>query len=353
MVERKFLEIDGSFGEGGGSILRLSGGFSVLFNRPIRIRNIRANRPNPGLQEQHLLGIKTLSELTDSTLSDCKIGTTELTMIPGNKVKNEIHVNVGTAAMIGLLLQPVQIACLGFNSPEKIEISLKGGGTFGEWAPSLNYLKEVTYPIFAKAGYKISVEIEKHGFYPKGGASTKCVIYPPKNKLKPINLTELGNIDLIRGEIIVTEHLRQGNVSERIKKSIIQEFKRNLDIEIDIRYIWVNSLSPGVGLSLWAQSDTGAIISSGTVLGEKRISSEKLGAIAANELVNYIRNGIPVDNYLSDQLIPLMAYIKEPSRIKVLEVTSHARTNLNLIKLFTKRNYAIIKEKNYFFIEYQ
>lgn len=353
MVEGRFLEIDGSFGEGGGSILRLSGGFSILFKKPIRIKKIRANRANPGLQEQHLSGLKILSELTDSVLSDCKIGTTELTMIPGNKVKSNIHINVGTAAMIGLLLQPVQIACLGFNKPEKIEISLKGGGTFGEWAPSLNYLKEVTYPIFAKAGYKIAVEIEKHGFYPKGGASTKCVIYPSKDKLKPIDLTESGNIDLIRGEIIITEQLRQGNIGERIKKSVIQELKRNLNIETDIRDVWVSSLSPGVGLSLWAQSDTGAIISSGTVLGEKKISSEKLGAKTASELIKYIRNGIPVDNYLSDQLIPLMAYVREPSRIKVLEVTSHAKTNLDIIKLFTNRSYVITKEKNYFFIEYQ
>lgn len=352
MSKESFLEIDGSFGEGGGSILRLSGGFSILYKKPIMIKNIRANRPKPGLQTQHLLGIKTLADLTGSTLSDCKIGTTQLTFIPGTKVRSNLHINVDTAAMIGLLLQPVQIACLGFNKPEKIEISLKGGGTFGEWAPSLNYLNEVTYPIFAKAGYKIEVEIENHGFYPKGGAMTKCTIYPPQNKLKPINLTELGNIDLIRGDIIVTEQLKQGNVGERVKKSIIQELKRNSNIETDIRCTWVKSLSPGVGLSLWAQSDTGAIISSGTILGEKQITSEKLGVMAANELLKYIQNNIPVDQYLSDQILPLMALTRS-SKMKVLEITSHAKTNLDLIKMFTNQDYTILKDKNHYIIEYR
>jgi len=75
--------------------------------------------------------------------------------------------------------------------------------------------------------------------------------------------------------------------------------------------------------------------------------------LAANELIKYIKNDIPVDNYLSDQLIPLMGFINKPSRIKVYELTSHAKTNLELIKLFLNRNYRIIKENKHFIIEFQ
>ena len=356
MTSENLLEIDGSFGEGGGAILRLSAGYSILFNRPIRIKNIRANRPKPGLSLQHLLGLKTLSELTNSTLSDCKVGTKEITFIPQNKIKNKIHVNITTAANIGLLLQPIQIACLCFNKPEKIEISLSGGGTFGKWAPSLNYLQNITFQIFKRSGLKIDVKIEKHGFFPKGGAKTTYILYPPKKTLNPVNITELGNIDLIQGEIIITNHLRrQGdNIGERVQKSIKQQLKKTLNVESDIKYTWVNSLSPGIGLSLWARSDTGAIVCTGTMLGEKKISSEKLGTMAANKIIKYIENDIPVDNYLSDQLIPLMAYIRDkPSSIKVLEITNHAKTNLELIKRFNNRNYTITKENNHYIIKYQ
>ncbi len=117
MTGREFLELDGSFGEGGGSILRIAVGFSYLYNLPIKIRNIRSNRPKPGLRTQHLLGLKTIAELTKSKLSDCKVGTKELTFIPNLNLerKNYIHVNISTAANIGLLLQPIQIASLGFK----------------------------------------------------------------------------------------------------------------------------------------------------------------------------------------------------------------------------------------------
>ena len=357
MIDSNSLEIDGSFGEGGGAILRLSAAYSVLFKRPIRIRNIRANRPKPGLRLQHLLGLKTLSEISNSTLSPCGVGTEDISLIPNstNEPKSIIELNVSTAASIGLLLQPIQIASLGFKKSEKIEIFIKGGGTFGKWAPSINYLKEVTYKLFERSGLKIDVDILKHGFYPKGGAQLKCVIHPSKEILKPINLIELGNIDLIQGEIIITNHLRRNrdNIGSRIRKSIQQQLRRNLNYETDIKYTWVDSISPGVGVSLWAQSDTGVIISTGTFLGEKKLSSEKLGYIVAQEMLNYLRNEIPVDKYLSDQLIPLMGYVKKPSSIKVSEITSHTRTNLELIKLFTNREYKTAKHENYHLINFQ
>ena len=131
MTLGEFLVIDGSFGEGGGSILRIGAAFSILFKRPIKIKNIRANRPKPGLRHQHLMGLKTLAQLTDSFLSECQVGTKEITLDPTQSIKSNIEVNLGTAGSIGLLLQPIQIACLGFNKPEKIEILINGGGTFG------------------------------------------------------------------------------------------------------------------------------------------------------------------------------------------------------------------------------
>jgi len=353
---KSYLEIDGSLGEGGGAILRLSAAYSILFKKPIAIKNIRANRPNPGLRLQHLLGLKSLSDLSNSTLSSCNIGTRELTLIPNlkNEVKSNLSLNVNTAASIGLLLQPIQIACLGFKKPEKIEIKIRGGATFGKWAPSINYLNAVTYKIFEASGLKIKINIHKHGFYPKGGAQVNCHIYPPPKTLKPINLTELGNVERIHGDIIITNQLRRNrdNIGTRIRKAIQQRLKRDLNIETDIKFTWVDSISSGVGVSLWAQSDTGTIVSTGTILGEKRLSSEQLGNIAAKEMIKYIQNEIPVDNYLSDQLIPLMAYIGQKSCIKVSEITNHTRTNLELTKRFTKKDYEIVKFSNYYKIHF-
>ena len=356
MTKGNILEIDGSFGEGGGAILRLSAAFSILFNRDIRIINIRANRSKSGLRMQHLLGLTTLAAITNSKLSKCEVGTKEITFLSnGDNLKDYFEINVNTAANIGLLLQPIQIACLKYHQPEEISLTINGGGTFGRWAPSLSYLSNVTYPIYAQAGLNIVLTLVRHGFYPKGGAKALCSLHLPKKPLKPINLTRLGKITKIQGEIIITSQLGKGgaNIGRRIQDTIRHEIMQILGIESNIKIQHVNSLSPGVGLCLWASSDRGAIISTGTILGEKQISSEKLGQTAAHIIIKYIENEIPVDNYLSDQLIPLMAYIKGNSKIRVLEITSHTKTNLKLIELFTNRNYTIIENENSSIIEFE
>ena len=48
-----------------------------------------------------------------------------------------------------------------------------------------------------------------------------------------------------------------------------------------------------------------------------------------------------------------MAFVNRPSKIKVLEITNHAKTNLEVVKMFANREYKIIKEKNYFIIAYE
>ena len=123
-MSNEILEIDGSFGEGGGAVLRIGAGYSVLFEHPIRIKNIRAKRSKPGLRLQHLIGLKTLSELTNSDLSECQVGTTQIILNPKRSIKSNIDVEIATAGNVGLLLQPIQIACLGFKKPEKIEINI-------------------------------------------------------------------------------------------------------------------------------------------------------------------------------------------------------------------------------------
>ncbi|RLC90169.1 MAG: hypothetical protein DRI79_05485 [Chloroflexi bacterium] len=50
--------IDGSYGEGGGQVLRSALALAALTGQPTRIEHIRAGRRKPGLQPQHLTGVR-------------------------------------------------------------------------------------------------------------------------------------------------------------------------------------------------------------------------------------------------------------------------------------------------------
>jgi len=70
----ELMEIDGSFGEGGGQIVRTAVTLSCILSKPIKIKNIRQGRPNPGLKPQHLTVLKILKKICDVSLDNVKIG---------------------------------------------------------------------------------------------------------------------------------------------------------------------------------------------------------------------------------------------------------------------------------------
>jgi RNA 3'-terminal phosphate cyclase (ATP) len=58
------LIIDGSYGEGGGQILRSTLALSILTGKPAQIVNIRAGRKKPGLRPQHLTSVKAAAAIS-------------------------------------------------------------------------------------------------------------------------------------------------------------------------------------------------------------------------------------------------------------------------------------------------
>ncbi len=340
---KKFYLIDGSYGEGGGSILRLSAAFSVLTKSPIRIYNIRKNRPKPGLRTQHLVGLKSLAELSQGKLSDAKVGTTEIFFEP-NEIKNgPLNVKIATAGSIGLLLQAIQIACI--KSKSEIQLNIDGGATFGKWAPTILYIQNVTLKILEKMGYKAEIDIIKDGFYPKGGAKARIRIKTVK-KLKPIHLIELGDIEEINGISIASYLLKKQNVAERQAKAVKRKIRNKLNQSCFIKTKYVDTLSPGSGISIWLKTNSGVILGSDNV-GERGVRAEVIGQKCADFLINTYQSKATCDTFLSDQLLPYMAMADDgKSEFLTSKFTNHAKTNIWLLEQFINKKFQSEKLNN-------
>ncbi|RLG45008.1 MAG: RNA 3'-phosphate cyclase, partial [Thermoproteota archaeon] len=103
----KAIVIDGSYGEGGGSIFRYALALSSVTLKPIEIINIRAKRSNPGLRPQHLTAAKILVEMTEAKFEGLSVGSTKVRFEPKKRKGGKYVFDVGTAGSISLIIQAV------------------------------------------------------------------------------------------------------------------------------------------------------------------------------------------------------------------------------------------------------
>jgi len=169
------LKIDGSYGEGGGQILRTALSLSCLLREPIEIFNIRKGRKVPGLQPQHLTCVKAAKRVSDADTEGDKVGSINLIFSP-KEVKGGYYLfDIGTAGSTSLVLQTLFLPLSLAPNPSKVEIT---GGTHVPWSPPFHYLNYIVIPILERMGLKIRLWIEKWGWYPIGGGIVHVRINP-------------------------------------------------------------------------------------------------------------------------------------------------------------------------------
>lgn len=322
------MDIPGEYGSGSGTIVRLSTAFSALTGKPVKITGIRAKRPSPGLHHQHLEAVRTLGKLCSADIEGDEVGSKEIEFHPKKIKGGTFNVNIETAGSIGLLSYAVLIPAV--LAKEKTILRVKGGSIASKWSPPIPYLENVLFQILSKMGVTANFSVKKHGFYPVGGSEVDFEINPAK-EIKPIVMTDLGEVLGIKGMSIASESLKNKRVAERQIRGYQRIIRKK--IGVDIKPVYVASACPGSVFAVWAETSTGCILA-GDCVGEIRKPSEVIGEEAAFELKEEMEYKSTVGNHLADQLIPFMALAKGRSEIIAPDLTEHVKTNIWLCKKF-------------------
>ncbi|MHA1903773.1 MAG: RNA 3'-terminal phosphate cyclase [Candidatus Thorarchaeota archaeon] len=320
------IEIDGSHGEGGGQILRTSISLSTLTLEPVRITNIRAGRPNPGLRRQHMAGIELTARLVNAKVRGLNVGSEKVEFIPKQRRGGEFAYDVGTAGSVSLVLQAALPPAL--LSPDRVLFKLRGG-TDVSWSPPVDYMSNVFSHMLGKMGASIQITQKKRGHYPKGGGEVICIVEPIE-RLAPLKFTNFGNLESVDG---LSHCVRlPAHVAERQASSAEEVLREKGSEIIDIKreYYPKNSdphIGPGSGIVLWAESDNGMRVGSDS-LGARGKRAEDVGSEAAYNLLSEISPDKAIDSHLSDMLVPYLALASGNSKIGITKVTSHLETNI-------------------------
>jgi RNA 3'-phosphate cyclase len=324
------IKIDGSYGEGGGAVLRTTTALSAVTSKSAHITNIRSGRPKPGLMPQHLNAVKAVAELSNASVTGLELGSKDVIFIPESLRGGNYKIDIKTAGSITLILQAFMIPAAFADGPVNINII---GGSDVRWSPSVDYLENVTLPILNLMGYRAKTNFIQRGHYPRGCGQLELEIEPIK-KLKPINITE-QKFDIIYG-ISHCANLPE-HVAERQARSaekILMNAGYNSKIKVQQS---TKPVGPGSGIFLWTNGITPI---SGSSIGSTGKRAEKVGSEAAKEILYHISKNSALDKYMGDQIIPYMA-LAGNSRIKTAELTQHTLTNIYVTENFINKKFQV------------
>ncbi len=320
------IEVDGSFGEGGGQILRTTLAMAAVLGREVRVFNIRAGRGEPGLRPQHLTSARAIGEISSASSKGLEVGSTEFVFRPGALRAGRFRFDVGTAGSITLVLQTL-MPVFPFL-PGRVEIEITGG-TDVKWSPPVDYLQLVTLPTLAKMGYQGTLTIVQRGHYPRGGGIARFTA-TPSTMLRPITKLDGGDVAKIMG---ISHSVRlPRHVAERqaiaARKVVVEKGLPGPEIDLDTSE-GPSALGPGSGIVLCAHSSGGAILGADS-LGERGVSAEDVGSAAGTRLVEELESKAFLDRHMGDMIVPYIALAEGSSEISVSQVTQHSLTNMKV-----------------------
>ena len=337
------INIDGSWGEGGGQILRTSLSLATITGQSIRIDRIRANRKNPGLAPQHVTSVRAAASLCQAQVSGDALGSTTLEFIPYRPPQaRNYRFDVtearkgGSAGSVTLILQTILLPLALANGSSKVILK---GGTHVAWSPPVTYVQEVYLPILRQLGLQAEVKLKAWGWYPIGGGEVELRVKGSKKPLRGLQLLERGAIRQVRGLAVVTQlpdHIpqRMANHAENLL------FQANLPAQI--KPVGERGIGQGAGIFLTAEYEHSR--AGFSALGRRGIPAEQVAETAVEELLNFHAQVAPVDSFLGDQLLLPLALSSQASQYRVASISKHLTTNAWVIEQFGFASIAIEKD---------
>jgi RNA 3'-terminal phosphate cyclase (ATP) len=323
------IEIDGSYGEGGGQIVRTALSLSCLLGKPFHLIDIRKGRPKPGLMPQHLVAVRAAQQLSRAEVRGDAKGSTELFFSPKGAEGGVFSFDIATAGSTSLVLQTLIPALLFCR--EKSSVTLRGG-THVPFSPSFYYLKEIFAPILRRLGLDIRLDIDSYGFYPKGGGVIRAEIEPTRG-IMPLRIRKRGELSRIDGCSAV------GNlplsIAERQKQAL-------LEMILPVMPLWgghthieiLNVPSVGQGSFIFLRAESANFLAGFSSLGARGKRAEVVAEEVAREFLAYYAVEGALDPHLADQVVLYLSLCEEQSVFTTSAITRHLLTNLWVISLF-------------------
>jgi RNA 3'-phosphate cyclase len=323
------LELDGSFGEGGGQILRTSLALSLLTGKAFHLRNVRAGRPKPGLQPQHLMSVRAAAAIGQAQTRGASLSSSDLVFEPGEVCAGRYRFDVGTAGATGLVLHTLYLP-LALRGTTPSELTLIGG-THVSTSPCFHFLDTTWRRYLELCGLRVSLRMNRPGFYPRGGGEVEAFIQPCTH-LHGVRLDKRGAVRA--GGFSAVAGLDASIARRQARRATFRLQQYGVKAQLS-EETWEG----GPGTVLAVELDTTPVPTLFFGLGARGKPAESVADEAADQAIAYLDAGDAlVDAHSGDQMVLPLALADGPSAYRVAEVTRHLTTNIAVIRRFLDRD---------------
>jgi len=323
------LHLDGSYGEGGGQLVRTSLSLAAILGEPVSISEIRAGRGKPGLRPQHLTAVLALARISRAEVQGATLGSRELVFKPGavqgGSYVFDVAEKTGSAGSVALVAQALLPPLLWARGATTLTIR---GGTHVSSSPSVHYLSHVFLPALAAMGAEASLTLSRWGWYPRGGGEVRLTV-KPLTKLAPCRWLAPpgpGAFQALSAASGVPYHVirRQG-----------KRLQERLGDDLPVAEMEAASLDPGSFVFLWGPR------AGFQALGARGKPAERVADAAVEAFISFTHRRASLDMHLADQVLLYLARAEGPSVFTTEAITSHLITNLWAIEQFLGPTYEV------------
>ena len=320
------ITINGSHGEGGGQLVRMSCALSALTGKPIRLVQVRARRAPPGLAPQHLAAVQAVAQLCNAETEGLALRTQEFIFRPGLIRGGDYRFDVGTAGSITLVLQAVLPVALAAPAASTFHII---GGTDVKAAPPFDYFSYVFLPLLQRLGLDIRATLVRRGYYPRGGGEVEVRVQP--GRPAPLTLETPGALQELSGIAHVAN--LPAHIVERMQHTAVQVLAEYGPARIELQRLGhAEAIGQGGAIVLWARLANTLL--GGSETAQRGIPAERIAEQAAHALHAELRAAITMDVHAADQLLIYLALAGRPAHFTVRAYSSHTQTTAWLIEQF-------------------
>jgi RNA 3'-terminal phosphate cyclase-like protein len=307
---------------------------ATLSGKPIRIDEIRSLDERPGIRDFEASFLRLLEKVTNGCSIQINNTGTSLKYKPGLMIGGHIlgltHACPNSRS-IGYFVEP--LLKLSLFSKKALVITLTGI-TNDELDPSVDIIRTVSLNLLKKFGIEDAIElkIKKRGAPPEGGGEVLLKV-PVVKALSPIDLLDEGKIKRVRGIAYTTK------ISPQIANRVVDGARGILNNLLPDVYIYTDhfkgkdsGLSPGYGLTLVAESTSGALLSA-ELIGREGETPEDLGKKVAELLCEEIaRGGVCDSQHQSLMLLMMILCPEDVSKVRLGALTPYTIDSLRLYK---------------------